>query len=54
VEKLDIDQRYKEMLRAEFRLDAEGLVSQLGIDFVEELEGEMIWFRRIIRDGSNV
>ncbi|KAI9742829.1 MAG: hypothetical protein M1818_003558 [Claussenomyces sp. TS43310] len=50
LEKRDVDQRWKDKLRAEFRLNAEGTVSQLGVDLVSELDGAMIWFQRIVSD----
>jgi len=33
-------------MKAEFRLDLSGRVAQLGVDFVPELIGELIWFRK--------
>ena len=45
-EKYDIDSRDKDMLKVEFRLNADGTVGQVGIVLVRELEDSMIWFRR--------
>lgn len=42
---LDVDTLDKERLKAQFRIDAGGMVSEFGIDFVEELE-DLIWFQR--------
>ena len=45
IEYLDIDTLYKDIKKAQFRLDVEGTVRELGINFVDELEDE-ICFRR--------
>ena len=37
-----------EEMKAEFRLDPSGRVAQLGMDFVPELNGELIWFLKDI------
>jgi hypothetical protein len=42
----DVDTLSKETMRAQFRLDAEGMVSEFGVDLVQEL-GELIWFQRL-------
>ncbi len=44
-ELLDVDTLTKDNIKAQFRLDAKGTVSEFGIDLVEELE-DLIWFRR--------
>jgi hypothetical protein len=47
VEMLDVDTMSRETLRAQFRIGADGGVSELGIAFVEELGDEKIWFQRV-------
>jgi Beta-lactamase/Domain of unknown function (DUF3471) len=45
-EKFDVDNHYKERIRAQFRLGADGTPRSLGVEFVEEMSDEMIWFQR--------
>lgn len=47
-ERLDIDTRYKDLLRAEFRLDTDGSVSMFGVALIMDMKHELIWFRRIV------
>jgi len=48
----DIDTHDKNLLRAKFEIGIDGVANQLGIDFVEELGGELIWFQRT--DGNDI
>ncbi|PVH88479.1 beta-lactamase/transpeptidase-like protein [Cadophora sp. DSE1049] len=41
-----LDVREKFNLRAEFRIGPDGRVVDLGIEYIEELDGEKIWFER--------
>lgn len=45
-EKFDVDTHGKDRIRAQFRLGADSTPTSLGVDFVEELAGKMIWFQR--------
>lgn len=40
------DTREKFNLRAEFKIGADGTVASMGIEYIEELDGEKIWFER--------
>ncbi|OGM42975.1 putative penicillin-binding protein [Aspergillus bombycis] len=40
------DPRDHERVRAEFRIGIDGVVSEVGIDFEAEMNGEKIWFQR--------
>ncbi|KAE8377733.1 beta-lactamase/transpeptidase-like protein [Aspergillus bertholletiae] len=46
------DPRDHERVRAEFRIGVDGLVSEVGIDFEAEMNGEKIWFQRKESDMS--
>lgn len=46
VEKFDIDTHYKDRIRAQFRLGADGTPRNLGVELVEGMADEMIWFQR--------
>jgi Beta-lactamase/Domain of unknown function (DUF3471) len=45
-EKFDVDSHYKGRMRAQFRLGADGTPRSLGVELVEGLGNEMIWFQR--------
>jgi len=46
VEILDIGTHEVDRRKAEFRIGAEGKVMQMGIAFLDEIEDDLIWFRR--------
>ena len=48
VELLDIDTLDVRRMRAEFRLDANGTVKNLGIGFLEGMKHPLIWFQRVM------
>ncbi|KAF1815733.1 hypothetical protein P152DRAFT_194777 [Eremomyces bilateralis CBS 781.70] len=52
VEKLDVDSREKTMLKAEFRLDVDCSVGQLGIAILSDHADLLIWFRRVLPNES--
>jgi CubicO group peptidase (beta-lactamase class C family) len=45
-EKFDVDTHYKDRIRAQFRLGVGGTPRSLGVEFVEGMSDEMIWFQR--------
>jgi CubicO group peptidase (beta-lactamase class C family) len=45
-ETFDVDTHNRDRMRAQFRLGADGRARSLGVEFVEEMENEMIWFER--------
>jgi hypothetical protein len=45
-EKFDVDTHYKDRIRAQFRLGVNGTPRSLGVEFVEGMSDEMIWFQR--------
>jgi hypothetical protein len=45
-ENFDIDNHYKDRIRAQFRLGADGKPRSLGLELVREMLDEKIWFQR--------
>jgi hypothetical protein len=53
-EMTDVADLTKRTMRAQFRLDAEGVVREFGVAFVDDIGDELIWFQRLNKGDENM